>query len=181
MADAKISISLTGGSFELEGSETFVNQQIERFFDLIKASLTTPRAEVRGESVAVAPGTPAGPATNVSTDLDDIFAPTETGVQILKDIPGNSKSEKTVNAAKLYLFGMAALKQKDTVLFEEIKDICKAHGFYDANNMAANLKGEKEAFVFGGSGKKQTLKLTVPGTKGAAKLVEALKAGSKEE
>jgi hypothetical protein len=46
--------------------------------------------------------------------------------------------------------------------------------------MAANLKAEKGTFILGGSGKKQTLKLTVPGMKAAARLVDELnlKSGS---
>ena len=178
MAEARIRISLEEGVFELEGSESFVTAHIEKFADAIQSRLkaNSHRAQPKAMSNTTRP---KGPETDTS-GLDEIFAATETGVQILKDIPGDSKAEKTVNAAKLLLYGLGVFKQKDTVLFEEVAAVCKAHGFYDSNNLAANLKEEKEMFVFGGSGKKQTLKLTVPGTKTTAKLVEDLKAASGE-
>jgi hypothetical protein len=113
--------------------------------------------------------------------LAEVFAVTDTGVQILKDIPGSSKAEKMVNAAKLLLYGSMKLKQKDIVLFEEVAAVCRKHGCYDGANMAKALKDEHEAFVHGGRGRKQTLKLTVPGEKAAAKMVDALKAASQDE
>jgi hypothetical protein len=182
MSEAKIRISMIQGTFELEGSEAFVSAQIEKFADVIKASLSAPYPTPVNPNPGS--GIPSNPmiATFPTTpqDLAEVFAANENGVQILKDVPGDSKPEKTVNAAKLYLFGLQALKQRDTALFEEIKSVCKIHGFYDSGNMAAYLKDDQESFIFGGSGKKQTLKLTVPGTKSAGKLIEGLKAGSKE-
>jgi hypothetical protein len=177
MAEAKISISLADGTFEFEGSETFVSTQIERFAEAIQANLRVPQQQMKmrapGGGAPPQEGDVSPPAT--PPKLDEIFAPTETGVQILKDVPGNSVAEKTVNAAKLYLYGLNELKQKDTALFEEIAAVCKTHGFHDSANMASNLKAERGTFIPGGSGKKQTLKLTVPGMKAAAKLVDELK------
>lgn len=182
MAEAKISISLATGTFEFEGSESFVSAQVERFVDVIQASLKAPRQQASAESGRAATATSdSGVVQQTSpTGFDHVFAATDTGVQILKDVPGSSTAKKTVNAAMLLLFGLSTLKQKDTVLFEEVAAVCKAHGFHDAANMATNLKDAKELFILGGSGKKQTLKLTVPGSKAAAKLAQELQSSREE-
>ena len=183
MAEAKFSFSLSEGTFEVEGSETFVSAQIERFAEAIQANLKTPRLQPSLKDNPNKPGEDrrgGTPSTPNRPELDEIFAPTEDSVQILKNIPGDSKADKTLNAAKLYLYGLNALKQKDTALFEEIASVCQSHGFHDAANMSTNLKADKESFVFGGSGKKQTLKLTVPGARAAAKLVEQLRSAIEE-
>jgi hypothetical protein len=75
----------------------------------------------------------------------------------------------------LYLYGLLAPKQRDTGLFAEIKHVCKAHGCYDTNNMAAYLKGDQASFVFGGRGKRQTLKLSGPGLHGMAELIARIR------
>ena len=62
-------------------------------------------------------------------------------MQILRPLPGSSKAEKAVNGAKLYLYGLQALKQRGTALFAEFKNVCKAHGCHDSNNMAPVSKG----------------------------------------
>lgn len=180
MSEAKVRVSLVDGTLEFEGSETFVATQLEKFSEAIKAGLG--RSEKRKSNETPATSREAETKSQATSgDLDDVFASTDTGVQILKDIPGNSNAQKMVNVAKLLLFGLKQLKQKDTVLFEDVKAACLAHGCYDGNNMSTVLKDEKEAFVFGGSGKKQTLRLTVPGTKSTAKLVAEIRAGSAEE
>jgi len=112
-----------------------------------------------GSDTKIAASTPPAPAV----DLKDIFEMTDTGVQILRPVPGSSKAQKALNGAKLYLYGLQALKQRDTALFAEIKRVCKAHGCYDSANMAACLKADRTSFVFGGRGKRQTLKLSAPG------------------
>jgi hypothetical protein len=63
------------------------------------------------------------------------------------------------------------VKQRDTASFGEIKNVCKAHGCYDSHNMAAYLKADQQAFVFGGHGKRQTLSLSAPGLQATATLV----------
>jgi hypothetical protein len=97
-------------------------------------------------------------------------------VQILKALPGSSKAEKAVNGAKLYLYGLQALKQRDTALFAEITRVCKAHGCYDSHNMAACIKADRASFVFGGRGKRQTLKLSAPGVHATAELIARIRA-----
>ena len=96
-------------------------------------------------------------------------------MQILRPVPGSSKAQKAVNGAKLYLYGLHALKQRDTARFAEIKSVCKAHGCYDSHNMAACLKADQASFVFGGQGKSQTVKLSAPGMHATAELIARIR------
>lgn len=181
MSEAKVRVSLSDGVVELEGSETFVREQLEKFREVIHARLSAvSRAKntpsPKGDETEKNDGNESGEGEN----LDDVFAATDEGIQILKDIPGDSGPQKHQNAAKLLLWGLSKLKGKDSALFEDVRAVCKAHGFYQANNLAKYLKDDKASFVFGGSGKKQTLKLTVPGAKAAAKLAADLRAASAE-
>ena len=70
---------------------------------------------------------------------------------------------------------LRALKQRDTARFAEIARVCKAHGCYDSRNMAACLKGDQTSFVFGGTGKRQTLTLSAPGIEGTAALIARIR------
>ena len=119
---------------------------------------------------------PSAPPPSPVEQFKDLFAPTETGVQVLTTLPGSSKAEKAVNGAKLYLYGLQALMQRDIAAFAEIGRVCKAHGCYDSHNMAASLKGDQTSFVFGGRGKRQTLKLSAPGMQGTADLIARIRA-----
>ena len=193
MSEARVRVSLSEGVLEFEGSESFVTSQVEKFTKIIQATLAgeRPIADDAGNDRAGGGGgkTDAGndraggdtqPAASAppspESELKDIFAATDTGVQILKTLPGSSKAEKAVNGAKLYLYGLQALKRRDTALFAEIKNVCKAHGCYDSHNMAACLKGDQASFVFGGRGKRQTLKLSAPGLHATAELIARIRA-----
>jgi len=190
MGEARVRVSLSDGVLEFEGSESFVTSQVEKFTKIIQAALAGERpiaddtasgddggttaagGNGAGSDTQTAASTPPAPAV----DLKDIFEATDTGVQILRRVPGSSKAQKAVNGAKLYLYGLQALKQRDTALFAEIKRVCKANGCYDSANMAAYLKGDQASFIFGGRGKRQTLKLSAPGLHGIAELIARMRA-----
>ena len=190
MSEAKVRVSLSDGVLEFEGSESFVTSQVEKFTKIIQSALAGEQPIVDdaagggGGGTSAAGGNSAGgdtqPAASAppppGADLKDIFEATDTGVQILRPVPGSNKAEKAVNGAKLYLFGLQALKQRDTALFAEIKNVCKAHGCYDSHNMATYLKGDQASFVFGGQGKSQTLKLSAPGLHETGELIARIRA-----
>ena len=190
MGEARVRVSLSDGVLEFEGSESFVTSQVEKFTKIIQAALAGERpiaddgAAGGGGGMTDAGGNRAGGDTQPAASappspdagLEDIFEATDTGVQILKALPGSSKAQKAVNGAKLYLYGLQALKQRDTALFAEIKHVCEAHGCYDSHNMAAYLKGDQASFVFGGRGKRQTLKLSAPGLDATAELIARIRA-----
>ena len=64
---------------------------------------------------------------------------------------------------------------KGAANFGRIKNVCKSHGCYGSHNMAACLKGDQKSFVFGGRGKRQTLKLRAPGPHGIAELMARIR------
>jgi len=189
MGEARVRVSLSDGVLEFEGSESFVTSQVEKFTKIIQAALPGERPIADDASAGGGGGTTAaggnGPGSDTQTaastppapavDLKDIFEATDTGVQILRPVPGSSKAQKAVNGAKLYLYGLQALKQRDTARFAEIKNVCRAHGCYDSHNMAAFLKGDQASFVFGGRGKRQTLKLSAPGLHATAELIARIR------
>ena len=175
MSEARVRVSLTDGVLEFEGPENFVAGLVEKFTGVIQAALAgaPPDAQLAPASVhqvASAPPTP-------DVALNDILAATETGVQILTALPRSTKAERAVNLAKLYLYGLQVLKQRDTAFFAEIGRVCKAHGCYNSHNMAAYLKADRASFVFGGKGKRQTLTLSAPGMEGTAALIARIRAG----
>jgi len=88
-------------------------------------------------------------------------------------LPGSNNAEKTVNAALLLTFAYALIG-KNTTSFDLVREVCVTHACLDSPNFARTLKGEKDAFVFGGTPKKKTLKLTVPGRRRAEGLVTSL-------
>lgn len=182
MSESKVRISLNDGLIEFEGSEAFVTAQVATFSEVIRSGLL--RARPAGAGVVrqeTEEENKLPEDRSVPEELLQIFAKNAEGaLQILVDVPGSNGPEKTTNAAKLYLFGLQELCGKSVALFEEIKDVCKAHGFYDSGNMAGYLKADKQSFVFGGSGKKQTLQLTVPGKSSARKLVDQARVGTEE-
>ncbi len=194
MGEARVRVSLIDGVLEFEGSESFVTSQVEKFTKIIQAALAGERpiaddapggggggttdAGSNGAGGDAQPAASAPPSRDA--ELNDIFEATDSGVQILRPLPGSSKAEKAVNGAKLYLYGLQALKQRDTARFTEIKNVCKAHGCYDSANMAACLKEDQASFVFGGQGKRQTLKLSTPGLHATAELIARIRTRGNE-
>ena len=154
MSEARIRVSLTDGVLDVELPEKLVLDLVEKFAAVIQTALAggAQHAAARVAFVANAP-----PSSEVA--FNDIFAATGTGVQLLRAIPGSTKAERAVNIAKLYLYGLQALKRRDTAFFVEIGRVCKAHGCFDSKNMASSLKAHQTSFVFGGTGKRQTLRL----------------------
>jgi hypothetical protein len=180
MSEAKVRVSLVEGTIEIEGTESFVSAQLEKFGDSIRAALgARPHERPGGGGSTSDKNGGARPAT--LGELDDVFAASDTSVQVLADIPGENTYAKMANAGKLLAYGMAKLKNRPNVLFEEVRAVCKAHGCYDGSNMASALKEQKAAFVFGGSGKKQTIALTKPGTTEVEKMIEGLRAAAASE
>ena len=202
MSEARVKVSLSdGGTIEMEGTESFVSAQLDKFGDSIRAGLAgkggdhqaaaePPAAAAEDpaaatEDPAAATEDPAAATEDAAAatedaagadTLDDIFAATDAGVRILTDIPGYRVYEKMGNAAKLLAYGIARLENRTVVRFAEVTAACKKHRCYDGAHMASALKHQKSAFVFAGRGKKQTLALTASGTSDAEKLIESLRA-----
>ncbi len=172
---ASVRLFVHEGRLEVEGSEAFVEAQLEKLGSVVTALLSVqpPAAKPRTPAAAGAPK--AHSPTPAANAYANVFAVTDDKVQILKPIPGGNKAEKTVNAVMLHLLGSRSVGQ-DTILFEDLRDVCKSHGCLDTSNFSGTLKGAKEQLICGGSGKKQTAALTVPGRKKAEELATTLNA-----
>jgi hypothetical protein len=178
---AKIRVSLREGLLEIEGSEDFVSKQIENLKEVITKLPSSHIPLVHPHA------TPPSPATGNGQPPADLTAkPTEDAakyenvisvaggvVKVLKDIPGDSKAEKSANAALLYLFGKNLLTQEQAT-FSEIRQVCKEHACLDGANFAGSIKDQKEWFIVTGGRKSEVAQLTKPGKKQAQSVVDSL-------
>ncbi|MGB8993159.1 MAG: hypothetical protein WCD80_13980 [Desulfobaccales bacterium] len=171
MSEARIRLSIKDGIFEIEGTETFVSAQLQAFGDVFRKALSEPaKANVLMPDQH---GPEEGPMDTQVAGFPSVFQIHEGKVKLLKHIPGAKTKEKTINAALICLFARSQ-QGIDTVPFSDIIEICTDHSCYDPNNFSRYLKSDKQDFVFGGSRGKQTVKLSVPGTKRAEALVKEL-------
>lgn len=176
MAEARIKFSLNDGTFEIEGPESFVSAQLVAFGDIFRKVLSEP---IKAGVAMPDKGTEAKGLVSPQTgDYSSVLEVHEGKVKVLTDIPGAKNKDKTINAALLCLFGMS-LEGVDTVQYDDIREICRDHSCFDHTNFSKYLKSEKQAFVFGGSRGKQTVKLSAPGRKRAEGLVKTLESEAK--
>lgn len=174
--------SLADGRIEIEGPETFVSEQLEKLqpwlvkmFERSQSGASAPPSDdSEGKNVPAA----SSPATPPESDLDgylSLFALSDGKVQILKSLPGTSKSSKTQNAILLVAYANM-LRGVNATFVKEIRTICASHACYDAPNFAKVFKGKfgKESLTLSGSGEAQTLSLTYPGKLKAQALADSL-------
>ena len=191
MSEARVRVSWTDGVIEFEGSETLVACLADKFAGVIQTALVGAPLDVRSvdrderqESVAALPPgvvveeQPVASLPPAPDTFSDLYAETEHGLQVLKVMRG-PKAVRTVTLAKLYLYGLRKLQQRETARFAEIADVCRAHGCYNSHNMASYLKADQASFIFGGTAKRQTLKLSAPGLEETAALIQRIRAGGK--
>ena len=170
MSEARVKVSFGDAVIEIEGSESFVDAQLQRF----GASICT-RIAPTGQVEAAAAPPPEEPAMPEEVDLTGIFRVTDRGVlQIVPDIPGDTRSEKMANAARLLAHGAERLQHKSAVPFRDVIAACKAQRCYDQKNLASALKKRGSAFVFSGRKRQQTIGLSESGRKEAEALIRAL-------
>ena len=176
---ARVSVSLREGKIEVSGSEVFVNEQLDRFQDLIDGKLAALPAAQPLPSAPPLPtpdgdcASPAAPTEPQENPYPNVIAIEEGQVNILKAIPGGSKAKQMVNATLLYLVGLG-LTGETTGDFRKIRELCKHHSCLDSKNFSLRLKEAKQFFIVAGSHKSQTAKLTHPGATKAKALAAEL-------
>lgn len=169
---AKVHVSLRDGVLEFAGSEEFVAQQVALFKDLIHEKMRS--IVMVPEKPANKPSGDQAPAGTIGIgQYPNVLAEHDDKVQILKNVPGSSTQEKAINTALLYLWAKDALGVSD-VPYQEIRGACEHQACLDSGNFSAHMKSAKQWFLVSGSGKNQTVKLTIPGKAQAEVLLKSL-------
>lgn len=108
--------------------------------------------------------------------LDHVFHVEESGVDIIAEVPGKTKKEKTYNV--YILSGLAAFITQGNPHFgdDDARAMCERIGCYDQANHATHMK-DIGGVVSGN--KKNGWTLTQPGLKRAAALVKEIVAPAK--
>ena len=187
MGTARVRVSLVDATLDIEGAESFVNAQVDKFRDAIRARLAPTEQPAAAPAPADPPADPpaapfeqadppvTAPAPVDEVDLTGIFAVSDLGkVEIATDIPGRNRRQQMVNAGKLLAYAAERLQHRRTVPLEDLKIACKAHRCYDPRNLATALRKQRSAFVLDGRRRLQTLSLTDSGRKDAETLVKML-------
>lgn len=176
---SKVTISAIEGKFEFSGTESFVNEQIEKFRDLIEKSLnqvkiqdsrTDRKIDNKKETIEDKNKTPNQDGID---KYPEVYLLDEENLRIICDIHGSKTSEQTLNCALLYAYGQKLLNN-DEANVNEIKDICKDHGFHDTNFSTYIKSGDPKDFMDKGSGKNRSIKITRPGEKKALELINLI-------
>lgn len=172
--------SLADGRIEIEGSETFVAAQLGKLEPLLARMFEQrPSPSAPSDPAATAqPPSSVPPAASTPAGLYEyrnVFALADGKVQILKSLPGNGKSGKTMSAALLLNFANELNGTKATTV-DEIRTTCTSHACLDAPNFAKIFKSAagKESFTSSGSGGSQSVSLTHPGRVKAKALADSL-------
>ncbi|MFT5532346.1 MAG: hypothetical protein ACI8WM_000574 [Burkholderiaceae bacterium] len=172
---ARVVVSAREGIIEIEGSELFVADQLNRLKSVI-CQVVASSAKWRGaqDGAVAAKSTNGTLASQALEAFSNLYTQADGKVQLLKDIPGSNMANKTVNAALLVAHAHALMGAEHTTL-DTIRAVCKEQACHDSNNFSATLKREKTLFVHSGS---LHITLSPAGRERAASLASQLNTGS---
>lgn len=187
---SRFRFSATDRTIELEGSETFVTQQISELKEVITFFITQEQTspantqpvmtltDVKTTETVTASITQVSERHTVGIETyPNTFDSLDGALKLISDIPGDNKKTLARNAALIYGYA-CSLQGKDTFPSEEVREICLNHGVLDAANFAKSFD-DKKLFIIGGvKGGKKTLKLTMAGKKLALQLIEEIEANA---
>lgn len=180
---------LTGNGIEISGSEEFVTTQLETFKELIQTSYQAilenksiisqnPESTeiIRKETVPaleIQPYTDFEDVTNKSLDYSNVLVILQDKIQIIADLPGDSKAKQMINCILLFLW--AKLQKGEEVLtFTEVREFCQYYGVLDSANFAMYMDKNKKYFMLSGDMRNKTIRLIHPGIKEAERLITEL-------
>lgn len=185
-SQAKITISIHEGKFEISGSELFVTQQIENFKSIIEKNIFNKEviniektknisASNHNEIGFVESSEKESSKDSIEDLFPHIFAIDNDKVNIICDIPGSTDSKKALNVALLYSYAQKKRGFAD-VSVDEIRDICKIHACFDSSNFSSHIKnGNPKLYLDKGSNSNRVITLTIPGEKSALELLKSIK------
>ena len=188
---ATITINWADFDIEISGSEEFVSNEIEAFREVILEKLSGSEYRVHLQDEAV-PDSSANTVVsqhsseggrrsgNGQGSYPHVYSIEDTEVTLLlNEIPGTSNREQTVNLAVLYLYGKTFAGIEE-VSADELRDIAKEYGVFDASNFSGNLKSDKRVLhITKQSSHTYTIKLTRPGRERAKEVIRQLENGDK--
>lgn len=177
--EARVYYSASEGKLELQGSEKFVAEQFSKFAEVILKSLESTKSiqvsvsNPNSSTSASIPIKNSNGEEGAFIEFENLYVLADDKIQILKDLPGANKSEKTVNAGLLachakFLLGVTPISTKI------IRDICTIHACLDSSNFAQTLKAQKEYFILTGSSSNKMIALSKPGLKKAEEIARSL-------
>jgi len=167
---AKFVLSIRDGVLEVSGSEDFVARMIEKHAGLLKPAGGPPAPpKKQGGQESATTLDPSSQQEALET-LDKVFAVHKDELKVICDINGRGNAEKMRKASLLLLLGHR-LRGLEDVPLESLRQVCRDHGCFDANNFASAIKAMKGQVTQGG-GRAGTAKLTRPGFNDAMALAK---------
>lgn len=164
-----IKLTLGNNSFELQGSETFINNNMHKLLETIQSNHSNTIDKI-------------GPTNNnkesISNHSDNTlekyrrivsYDNTTDKLHIMGKIPGNNKADKAKNIALI-----TAWTKKREITGNEIIDECKKQACYDPKNFSATFKRDSMNFIKNGKGQSWTLQLTINGEEEAIKVLDTM-------
>jgi hypothetical protein len=182
----KARIDLKQGLIELEGSEAFVSDHLEKYFEFIKTSSnildclesqSLPTEKVDQTSM---------PQNNDQDRYIKLFGVTKEEINNLVDI-GESEfriittkikgttAERQMNYCLLYCLTNEFFGKPKTE-FKELRELCEYFSCYDSTNFSTYLTKRKGIFIIDGEKRSQnkTVRLSAPGKEEAKALIKQL-------
>lgn len=188
MSNAKFKLDSYG--IEISGTESFVESQLDKFRDLIKASYEKilqnptfpetidPHLPLRRAVLETGGSHQPEDAEFVEVKdgevrFDNVFVNEGGKFQIITDVPGNTTSSRMINIILILMW--AKLKHGiETVPYSELRDACINYGDFDSSNFSRYMDQNKKYFLVLGDGKNRSAKLIRPGIKEAERLISEL-------
>lgn len=179
MTESYMALSIGTNTFEVSGSEQFVQKMFDQYAKpWVENATTFPGSgeDGTGSSARASLPRPADKSAGSSnvTDYENVFDFADDELKVICDVGGSNNAEKTRRTALTYLFGQSLLGET-IVQSEQIRAACSDQGCYDSANFAQYLKSLKNKVVMNTkAGGGYAVKLTAPGRNEAKTLVAEL-------
>lgn len=174
---------------EISGPTEFVEEQLDKFRELITASyekILNHRGENKTKEQNVQKSKLLMPVeqgeeyaefveVNQGTTVahENVFVMENGRFQILCEMPGSSTSARMISVVLVYLW--AQLRRGiDTVSFSELREVAMKAGEFDSSNFSKAMDHNKRFFLLLGEGRGRTAKLVLKGIKEAERIINEL-------
>ncbi len=104
-------------------------------------------------------------------EIEMVFSFDQDDINIIGDVPGHGKKDKTIAIYTLIGVGTYLLNGEKTFNDDMARRICDAHGAFDKANHAANMKATKKVLT---GDKTKGWTITAPGLNSGATLIKSI-------